>query len=185
MNGWELPVHAVIGGTTYELHADYRDILEIFSYFEDPDLPEYIRWQVALALFYEGQIPPQHRQQAMEYLVYFLNCGRTEQAQPAAKLLDWQQDALLIVADVNKVAGLEIRELPFLHWWSFMAWFHAIGQGQLSTVVAIRDKLRRGKALEDWEKVFYREHKALVDLKPRYSRQQLQEKERLEQLLAQ
>ena len=31
MTGWELPREAVIGGNTYHLHTDYRDILDIFS----------------------------------------------------------------------------------------------------------------------------------------------------------
>lgn len=64
-----------------------------------------------------------------------------------------------------------------------MAYFNAIGQGQLSTIVAIRDKLRRGKALEKWEKDFYRENKARVDLKPRYSSPDLEEQARLKALL--
>lgn len=183
MTAWELPTRAEIGGKQYEIHADYRDVLEIFSYFENPDLPEYLRWQVALALFYEGQIPNEHQQEAMEYLSLFLNCGKPDRGKWETKLLDWEQDASMIVADVNKVAGQEIRALPFLHWWSFMAWFHAIGEGQLSTVVAIRDKLRRGKALEKWEKDFYRENKERVDLPKRYSAQELQEQERLKKLL--
>lgn len=181
MTCWELPVHAQIGGKNYPIHGDFRDILEIFSYFEDPDLPDYLKWQVALALFYEGEIPKEHQQEAMEFLVKFLCCN--QQDKPGIKLLDWEQDAALIVADVNKVAGQEIRSLPFLHWWSFLSWFHAIGQGQLSTVVAIREKLRRGKALEKWEKEFYREHKPMVDLPKRYSRRELQEQQRLQQLL--
>lgn len=183
MTAWDLPMRATIGGRSYEIHADYRDILEIFSYFENPDLPEYIRWQVALALFYEGEIPKEDRKEAMAYLSRFLCCGKPDQSKRETKLLDWEQDALMIVADVNKVAGQEIRALPFLHWWSFMAWFHAIGEGQLSTVVAIRDKLRRGKPLEDWEKTFYRENKDRVDLQKRYSAQELQEQERLKKLL--
>lgn len=181
MTGWELPTCAVFDGKSYAFHGDFRDILEIFSYFEDPDMPDYLKWQVALALFYEEQIPESCRQEAIVFLSEFLRGGM--QDKPGIKLLDWQQDAPLIVADVNKVAGTEIRSLPFLHWWSFLAWFHAIGQGQLSTVVAIRDKLYRGKALEKWEKDFYREHKQMVDLPKRYSREELQQQENLRQML--
>lgn len=181
--GWELPGSAVIGGKRYDIHADYRDILEIFTYLEDPDLPEYLRWQIALALFYEGEIPQEHQQAAMEYLASFINCGKAEAGKPGPKLLDWEQDASVIVADVNKAAGQEIRALPFLHWWTFMSFFHAIGEGQLSTIVSIRDKLRRGKKLEDWEKNFYRENKHRVDMPKRYSREELQEQERLKRLL--
>lgn len=181
MTGWELPTCVVFDGKSYAFHGDFRDILEIFSYFEDPDMPDYLKWQVALALFYEEQIPEPCRQEAMTFLSDFLRGGM--QDKPGIKLLDWQQDAPLIVADVNKVAGTEIRSLPFLHWWSFLSWFHAIGQGQLSTVVAIRDKLHRGKPLEKWEKDFYREHKQMVDLPKRYSREELQQQEKLRQML--
>lgn len=183
MTPWQLPTRAVIGGKVYDLHADYRDILEIFSYLDNPDMPEYLRWQVALALFYEGEISEEDTQEAITYLVTFLNGGRREEQRPAPRLLDWEQDAAMIVADVNKVAGQEIRAMDFLHWWSFLAWFHAIGEGQLSTVVAIREKLQRGKPLETWEKEFYRGNKEKVDLPKRYSAQDLQEQDRLKELL--
>ena len=66
MELWQLPRSAAIGGVTYGIHADYRDILEIFGVLQDESLPEFIRWYTALVLFYEGEIPPQHRQEAME-----------------------------------------------------------------------------------------------------------------------
>lgn len=184
MSIWQLPTTAVIGGKQYGLHCDYRDILEIFSYFTDPDLPEYLRWQIALALFYEESIPQKDLMEAMEFLARFISGGREEPENPGSRLLDWEQDGEMIVADINKAAGQEIRALPFLHWWTFLSWFHAIGEGQLSTVVTIRDKLSRGKKLEGWEKDFYRENRQRVELRPRYSRQEQQARQQLESLLA-
>lgn len=182
MTPWDLPTTAVIGGVEYQINADYRDILEIMQHLEDPDQPEFVKWPVSVALFYEGEIPAEHQQEAMEYLASFITCGERD-AKPAPKLLDWEQDAQIIVADVNKVAGSEIRALPFLHWWTFLAYFHAIGEGQLSTVVSIRDKLRHGKKLEKWEKEYYQKNKSQVDLKRRYSAEELAEQERLKKLL--
>lgn len=182
MSPWNLPTSVVIGGREYPIHADYRDILEIFAYLDDPDQPEYIRWQIALALFYDGEIPPAHMQEAMEYLSDFISCGSRD-GKPGPKLLDWEQDAQMIVADVNKVAGTEIRAVEFLHWWTFLAYFNAVGEGQLSTLVSIRDKLRRGKKLEKWEQEFYRENKSRVDFKKKYSAEDLAEQERLKKLL--
>ena len=183
MTPWELPETAQIGDAVYELHTDYRDILEIIGYLTDPDLPLYLRWQIAIALFYEGKIPKEHQQAAMEYLAAFISCGEADSAKPGPALLDWEQDARAIVADVNKVAGIEIRSLPYLHWWTFISYFQAIGEGQLSTIVSIRDKIRRGKKLESWEKEYYREHKDRVDLKKRYSAEELAEQDRLRKLL--
>ena len=179
---WRLPVTAQIGGREYKLHTDFRDILEIFSYLEDPDLPELLRWQIAVALFFEERIPEEDQQAAMEYLADFIRCGSKEE-KPGPKLLDWQQDAPAILADINRVSGQEVRGAAYIHWWTFLSWFHAIGEGQVSALVGIRDKLRRGKRLEGWEKDFYRENRQRVELKKRYSRQELQEQERLQALL--
>ena len=181
-SAYRLPDMTVIGTQTYRLRADFRNILDIFACLNDPDLPEMFRWLTALSLFYEPEVTPEHRRQAMEYLAFFLRGGEQEAA-PGPVLLDWQQDADAIIAGVNKVAGQEIRALPYVHWWTFLSWFHGIGEGQLSLLVGIREKLRKGKKLEPHEKDYYREHKAQVDLKKRYSREELAQRQALEKLL--
>lgn len=173
MNVWDLPTSAVIGGVKYPIHADFRDTLDIFRYFEDPDKPDYIKWRIAIALFYDGEIPEEDYQEAMEFLADFIACGDRD-SRPGPKLLDWEQDARTIIADVNKVAGTEIRSVPFLHWWTFMAYFNAIGEGQLSTIVSIRDKLRRHKKLEKWEQEYYKRNRDKVNLKQRYTREDIE-----------
>ena len=183
MELWKLPQSVEFGGKTYEIHADFRDILEIFSYLQDPDLPESFRWTIALALFFKAPIPEKHTLEAARYLSWFIRCGQDEPKEHAPKLLDWEQDASEIIADVNKVAGQEIRSMPFLHWWTFLSWFHAIGEGQLSGLVSIRDKLARGKKLEGWEKEFYQRNRDRVNLRKKYSASELAEQERLQNLL--
>lgn len=179
---WLLPEAAELGGESYPFRADFRDVLQVIACLDDPDLPECSRWLVALNLFYKTTVPRIHRQAAMEYLARFLTCGEPEE-RAGARLLDWQQDAGAIISGVNHVAGQEIRALPFVHWWTFLSWFHSMPPGQLSTVVSIRDKLSRGKKLEDWEKDFYRQNKARIEIKPRLSRQEEAERQRLKQML--
>nr|DAO12765.1 MAG TPA: hypothetical protein [Caudoviricetes sp.] len=117
-------------------------------------------------------------------MFWFINGGRDEApARPQPKVIDWEQDGSLIVADVNRVAGCEVRSLQFCHWWTFLAWFQGIGEGQLSTVVSIREKRRRGKKLEAWEREFYQEHREMVDFKKRYTDEEREEQERLKRRL--
>ena len=182
MNLWQLPKQATIGGKTYGIYADFRDVLQMVGYLDDPALPVWLRWKIALRLFYDAPIPYEHQKEAMEYLEEFLCCGR--QGTQSAKRLDWKLDSDLILSDVNKVACCEIRQLPFVHWWTFMAWFHAIGPGQLSTVVGIRDKLARGIKLESWEQEYYRQNRDRIQMRQPLSAQEKQEKERLEKLLS-
>ena len=185
MDRWSLPEQLTIGTASYAIHADYRDVLEIIRWLNDPDESEHLRLYVALRLFYADfdRIPPEDLAQAARQMMVFLAGGVEETGPAGPRLLDWEQDQSLIVADVNKVAGCEIRALPFVHWWTFLAWFSGIGEGQLSTVVSIRGKLRRGKKLEPWEREYYRQHKAEVDLKPHYTAEERAEQERLKQLL--
>lgn len=180
---FRLPVTACIGGRNYDLNTDYRDVLEIFSCLEDPDVPEYIRWQTAIELFFNTSVPDKDLLEAANYLSWFIAGGQEASENSGPKLIDWQQDAAVIASDVNRVAGQEIRALPYLHWWTFLSWFHAIGQGQLSTLVTIRSKLRQGKKLEGWERDFYRNNKSMVDLKNRYSASEQARQSRLKEQL--
>ena len=91
--------------------------------------------------------------------------------------MDWEQDAPLIAADINKAAGCEVRALPYLHWWTFMAWFNSIGDGQLATLLRVRSKLRHGQKLQPWEQ-------DMVDLRPRLNPAEIAERQRLQRLLA-
>lgn len=164
MNVYNLPKTAKIGGREYQINTDYRDILEIIAYLNDPKWPEYLRWQIVLGLFYEEDIPGKDQQEAMEFLADFISYGdKTDK--PGPKLLDWEQDAVMIISDVNKVAGKEVRESPYIHWWTFLSWFRGIGEGQLSTVVSIRKKKMTGKKLEKWEEEFYRENREIIDFR--------------------
>lgn len=166
MNIWSLPMSAEIGGVKYAINADFRDVLEIIGVLNDTSKPDFIRWQVAIGLFYDNEIPRPFQQDAMEFLSKFISYGEDEK-KPGPKLIDWDQDAQLIVGDVNKIAGKEVRAERFLHWWSFLSFFYAVGDGQLATIVSIRNKKRKGKKLEKWEETYYRENKDKIDFKSR------------------
>lgn len=164
MDAWSLPRTACIGGKTYSINTDYRDILEIIGYLNNSEWPEILRWQIAMSLFYDGDISSVDQSEAMQFMADFISYG-DQSKKPGPKLLDWGQDAQMIIGDVNKVAGTEIRALQYLHWWTFLSYFYGIGEGQLSTVVSIRKKKKSGKKLEKWEEEFYKENRELIDFR--------------------
>ena len=183
---WELPTSVTLPSSSYQINSDYRDILEIIAQLQNADSSEYERIYIALALFYEDfdAIPEDELEAAAHEMMRFINCGEDESDDPAPpKQIDWEQDQLMIVADINKSAGCEIRALLFLHWWSFIAFFNGIGDGQLATVVAIRAKRRKGQKLEKWEQEFYQQNKSKVDFKQRYTAEEQAEVDYLNQLL--
>ena len=76
MSSWRLPTRLEVGGKAYPIHSDYRDILDILHRLNDASEPEFIRWRVALALFYEGDLPRSDYPEAMQKLADFLKPAR-------------------------------------------------------------------------------------------------------------
>ena len=178
----------MLDGQEYEIRTDYRDILEVLRWLSggaDPQLKPEERWYIAMRLFYPNfaAMPATVWGAATAFLQEFLQASRPEPQPGTPQLMDWQQDAPLIAAGIRQAAGCDVRSMPYLHWWSFLACFDAIGQGSFATVVAIRDKLRRGKRLEAWELEFYRTHRAAVELRRPDTDEADAEKQRLLALL--
>ena len=88
-------------------------------------------------------------------MMKFFNCGQEETRKPENfRVIDWEKDETLICSAINKVAGKEIRLEPYIHWWTFMGYYVAIGESSLATVVSIRYKQSKNKKLEKHERQF-------------------------------
>ncbi len=183
-----LPKKLTVHGIEYDIRSDFRDCLTIFQCLSDPDFtyPEKIDVMVRILYVDWDRIPEADIEAAVEQAIWFLNCGETQQDskshKPVAILYDWEQDEQLIFAAVNRVAGRELRECDYVHFWTFISYFHEIGEGLFSTVIHIREKKRKGK-LDKSEKEFYRKNKDLIDLKKRYSKEQQEEMDRINAIL--
>lgn len=169
----ELPKYVTIGKRKYKIRYQVKACLDILIAFNDPDLRDEEKIQVALTIFYPdiGRINMHYIQEAYEKMVWFLNMGGriTEDNARNIRLYDWQQDEQMIFSAVNKVAGYETREKKDLHFWTFISYFYEIGDGTFSYVVRIRDKQNRHEKLDDGEKRFLKENKNMVKLETRKS----------------
>ncbi len=186
-----LPKQLNINGTDRAIWSDFRTALLIFVAWNDPELIEdeytHEKTMAMLECLYCNfeEIPQEDYNEAIEKAVWFLDGGTEHQedkTQPK-KVMDWEQDEQFIFSTINKVAMCETRTLEYLHWWSFLGYFNEIGEGMLSTVINIRKKLSTHKKLEKHEQEFYRENKAMIDLKVRLSEEEQAELEYYKNLL--
>lgn len=167
-----LPTGVEVSGKEYKIRSDYRAALDIIAALADPELADQDKALVAMDIFYPdfGNMLPEHYQEAIRKCFWFLNGGEDEkQAQKPLKLMDWEQDFKYIVAPINRVMGKEIRAVDYLHWWTFLSAYYEIGDCLFAQVVRIRDRLARGKTLDKADREWYRNNRALVDLKTKYT----------------
>lgn len=181
----ELPRTVNVGGKNEPIRTDYRDILNIFSAFNDEELSKEEKVLVCLRVFYENieNMDTSLYEEAYNKAIVFMDQGRESNDTPEPKLMDWEQDENLIFPAVNKVAGMEVRACEYMHWWTFIGYYMGIGESVFSEVINIRSKNQKHKKLEKNEKEFYSKNKDLVDLKIRYSKEEIEEREGLKELL--
>lgn len=181
-----LPEHLTVGDTDYPIRSDYRNVLQVFEAFNDPELEPAEKWIVAIFLLFEDFSCADDVleaiengftiEEAMKQINWFISAGKAPGKEIELPVYDWVQDEQMIFSAVNKVAGKETRELEYLHWWTFLGYFNEVGEGTFSFIVGIRNKLNKGKKLEKHEKEFLSHNKELVKLeKPKTKEEQEQE----------
>lgn len=164
-SAYSLPVTITSGGREYPIRnqGDYRVILDVIAALNDDELEEDERMEAALIIFLDCDIETlPNPLEAAEAMMEFLRCGYADaEHKNERKLMDWQDDAPMIISGVNRVLGREVRAVPYMHWWTFFAAYMEIGESTLATVISIRDKLARGRKLEKYEERFWLEHPEL------------------------
>lgn len=181
----QLPQKVSINDKEYEIRTDYRNILLIFEVMNDDYLDEGEKVVTIFSIFYKNTIAAEDAAEAFSKVIWFINCGVPEPENKIKKhtTFDWVKDEQMIFSAINKVAGKEVRAIPYIHWWTFYGMFNEIGEGMFSTVVNIRIKKSRGKKLEKWELEFYRENKDMIDLPRKYTEKQKEQIYALKELL--
>jgi hypothetical protein len=138
-------------------------VLDCFSALNDYELDENERLFACLLIFFEDfndvedifKLSEDEIAELLSEVFKWFNCGQSDSlGAKNYKLIDWDEDSQMICSAVNKVAGFEIRGEAYVHWWTFMGYYSAVGESTLSTVVAIREKIIHGKKLEKWEREF-------------------------------
>lgn len=165
---YEIPTKIFIEGEEFPIrnNGDYRMVLDCFKALQDAELNPKERVFCSLLIFYKdinciadiNKFPD--LETAVKEMYNFFNCGNDQSVGKRMKhrLVDWDKDSQMICSAINKVANKEVRAEPYIHWWTFMGYYSAVGESLLSTVLSIRDKLSRGKKLEKYEREFKNEN---------------------------
>lgn len=183
---YELQKTIKVGGVEYKIRndADFRTILDCIAAMGDTDLNNEERCISLLTIFYEdiNTIEDIYKlndvQEAINSAIKFINLNDVDVGyQSHHKLLDWHKDEHMIVSAVNNVAKMEIRALEYLHWWTFIAYYMAIGDCALANIISIRKKILNGKKLDDSEKEFRKQNPQYFNWQSESIEQQMIEKQ--------
>ena len=162
-----LPKSLEVNGKNYAIHSDFRVVLRIFQAFNDHELDEQLKAYVCLKKLYVApeSITQGDLQEALNKAFWFVGGGDSCRSKPEkVKTFDWEHDESIVFPAISKVAGFEVRECRYMHWWTFLGYFGEISEGLFSTVMHIRQKRSKGRKLDKWEAEFYNKNKSLINI---------------------
>lgn len=162
----DLPFFLTVDGIDREIYSDFRDVIKILVALQDPEVPNGERNLILLNnLFVDDWTVFTDIDEALKQAKWFMDCGKEykEVNENSPQIINWAQDYGLICEAVNKVINvLEVRQLKYLHWWTFCGYFGERGECRISTFAEIRDKMNKGKKLEKYEKEILRENREQI-----------------------
>lgn len=181
-----LPRSLEVNGQSYDIRTNFRDILKILVAFSDPELEESEKVYVCLLILFVDfeALPREDLEAAFKAAITFIDCGAEpgKKKKHSPRTMDWEQDEGLIFPAVNKVAGREVRSLPYVHWWTFMGWFMEIGDGVYSNVLTLRQKKAKGKKFEKWETEYWNSNKDICVLKTKYTEAEIERQKKIKEM---
>ena len=162
-----LPQTLTVDGIERPIYADFRNIIKICIAFSDCELSQTEKLHIMLSLLYQDSYEKFYNiEEAIKQAMWFIDWGKEyDNKVVGPKIMDWEQDYNLIISAVNQKASvIDVRELPFMHWWTFLGYFSDRGECQFSSITEIREKLAKGKKLEKWERDILHENRDLIIL---------------------
>ncbi len=166
----DLPVEVEVKGEIFTItnKCDWRTMIKCSDALADESVNEELRTLSVLTMFYDQLTIENIEQYAycledlIKSMFYVLSYGNLKPGKAKKQTVDFNKDIRLILEGISMQHG-EIRG-QYLHWWTFLDYFHGIKDSTFNTIVSIRYKQSNGKKLDQWEKDFLKENRDLVKI---------------------
>ena len=176
-----LPYAYEYNGRVYEMQTDFREWIKFELLLRDPDIimEDKIR-RLEEIIFPE--IPKSA--DLWEFIIWFYNCGKvhadyteskaSEKKSPVKNqfnVYSFEYDFGYIYAAFLELYGIDLVEIPYLHWWKFKSLFMSLHDCQFTDIVGYRSEKITSKTPE-YRKEFLTRAKKMYALPRSLSEQQ-------------
>lgn len=133
-------------GTEYSIHSDFREWIRFESLITNADVPENLKFFIALRLIF-ADIVPEDFHAAHEFIGWFYRGGKELPddkensggiALTSRRVYDYEYDSDYIFAAFMEQYGIDLSEIPYLHWWKFLALFKGLHDCKMTDIMGYR-----------------------------------------------
>lgn len=132
-------------GTEYPIHSDFREWIRFESLLTNADVPENLKFFIALRLIFADNVPDDFHA-AHEFVSWFYrggkelsaNGGSSDITLTSRRVYDYEYDSEYIFAAFMEQYGIDLIEIPYLHWWKFLALFKGLHDCKMTDIIGYR-----------------------------------------------
>lgn len=133
-------------GTEYPIHSDFREWIRFESLLANADVPESLKFFIALRLIFADNVPDDFHA-AHEFAAWFYRGGKElpdkdgesgDIALTSRRVYDYEYDSEYIFAAFMEQYGIDLAEVPYLHWWKFLALFKGLHDCKMTDIMSYR-----------------------------------------------
>ncbi|MCH5349197.1 MAG: bacteriophage Gp15 family protein [Oscillospiraceae bacterium] len=176
-----LPSAYEYDGRVYEMRTDFREWMKFELLLNDEDICMQDKiYQLKEIVFPE--IPEDI--QLWDFIMWFYHCGnvreesggKNQTEKSRSRFYSFEHDLEYIYAAFLEIYGIDIFDVPYLHWWKFIALFKSLHDCMFTDIVGYRSEKITSKT-PDYRKKF------LNTVKKRYALpRSLSEQQKLDEL---
>ena len=171
-----LPSAYEYGGRVYEMQTDFREWIKFEMLLTDQDIileDKLLRLEEIIFPVIPGDPG------LLDFIMWFYHCGKvpadsTEPKAPEKKqsvVYSFEHDYGYIYAAFMELYGIDLVDVPHLHWWKFMALFMSLHDCKFTDIVGYRSEKITSKTPE-YKKEFLTRMKKIYALPRSLSEQQ-------------
>lgn len=131
-------------GKEYPIHSDFREWIRFESLITNGDVPENIKMFIALRLIFADNVPDDFCA-AYEFLEWFYRGGKElpdktdgDVFLESRRVYDFEYDSEYIFAAFMELYGIDLSEVPYMHWWKFLALFRGLHDCRMTEIMGYR-----------------------------------------------
>lgn len=138
-----LPTVYEFAGRVYELRTDFRDWIRFELLLTNEDIPVPDKTQSLMEIIFPV-IPLDER--LWNFILWFYRGGKKQQEASGKKsgakkheaVYSYEHDDCYIYSAFKEIYGIDLTEIPYLHWWKFRSMFMSLHDCKFTEIMGYR-----------------------------------------------
>lgn len=138
-----MPTRYYFDGKYYDFHTDFREWIRFEGLVFNGDIPEQYRLPLMIRLIFPHEQPKP--QNALRFIMWFYRCGQrtissngANMAAESRRAYDYEYDSDYVYAAFLEQYGIDLIDIPYLHWWKFRALFRGLHDTRMNKIMETR-----------------------------------------------